>query len=97
MQDNNNLVLLVILGCWGISRIQVTPSQIHNSDHFKSLPVLLLLIPALVGVEDERGVRVLSMLNAFVWACFGLCQRRCDARLAGQLNTFSHSGQRYSM
>ena len=90
-------MLIGILGCWGISRIQVTPSPIHNSDHFNSLPVLLLLIPALVGVEDERGVRVLSKWNAFVWACFGLCQRRCDARLAGQLNTFSHSGQRYSM
>ena len=26
----------------------------------------------------------------------GLCQRRCDARLAGQLKTLSHSEQRYS-
>jgi len=26
----------------------------------------------------------------------GLCQRRCDARLAGQENRLSHSGQRYS-
>lgn len=26
----------------------------------------------------------------------GLCHLRCEAKLAGQLNTLSHSGQRYS-
>ena len=28
--------------------------------------------------------------------CLGLCHLLCEARLAGQLKTFSHSGQRYS-
>ncbi len=57
--------------------------------------LLLLVIPAATTPPDAIA-DLLAPLADRELAGLGLCQRRWEAKLAGQLKTLSHSGQRYS-